>query len=87
MVLVLLVAAPVGVASAAPAGTVTAASVLAEQPQPPNPTAPPGVNIDTEQQSENAKSKLVVGIVAVVLLGIVVVGRNSHNKRRKAAQG
>lgn len=88
VVFALLAVAPAAVVSAAPAGALNSASVVAAQPPPaPDPTAPPGVDISPEQESDRAKDKLVIGVITVVLLGIVILGRNAHNKRRKAAEG
>ncbi len=88
----LFLAIPVApVAVAEPAGSDDAAVV-----QPPSSTAPasttqgggPG-RIDTETEADEAESrrKLVLGVTSVVLLGLVVWGRNVRRKRKKAAEG
>ncbi|PPK69749.1 hypothetical protein V5P93_006609 [Actinokineospora auranticolor] len=49
------------------------------------PTAP-GVDLQpppTEAERDKAKNKIVVGVVAVVLLGIVIYGNRVRAKRRK----
>ncbi|GLZ38582.1 hypothetical protein [Actinokineospora sp. NBRC 105648] len=46
-------------------------------------TAPSGPEIVAPQVSGDAKSKLVVGITAAVLLGIVVYGNRVRAKRKK----
>lgn len=76
-VLVVLFLLPVGAASAAPAGTVPYARQT---------TAPPGPAIDTpptEQDSNDTRQRLVIGIVAVVLLGVVILGHRTRAKRKK----
>ncbi|MBM7770114.1 hypothetical protein JOD54_000318 [Actinokineospora baliensis] len=67
----------VGTASAAP---VPGSAVLAQQ------TTAPGVEIppaQTEADADKAKNKLVVGVVAVVLLGLVIYGNRVRSKRKK----
>ncbi|MCG8919409.1 hypothetical protein L6E12_26900 [Actinokineospora sp. PR83] len=63
---------------AAPAG----ASTLA---QPPTTTAPAGPVIDAPSEADTAKSRnnLIIGAVAVVLLGIVVYGNRTRAKKKK----
>ncbi|HEU5475783.1 MAG TPA: hypothetical protein VFV67_34535 [Actinophytocola sp.] len=82
----LLVAAPTGIsvsASAAPASV-----VAVQQPTPtPNPTAPTGPNLTPEQQSDKAKQKLFIGIMAAMLLAIVIVGRSTRRRIRRKKQG
>ncbi|HKS47943.1 MAG TPA: hypothetical protein VJT49_23090 [Amycolatopsis sp.] len=77
---VVLFAAP-----AAPAASAsTSIGVVAQQA-----TAPPGPRIDPadtdKANAQKTKSKVVVGVTAVVLLGIVVWGRSIRRKRRKSA--
>ncbi|MDQ3578785.1 MAG: hypothetical protein M3443_14575 [Actinomycetota bacterium] len=76
-VVVLLGAAPAAAASA------TAEPVAA---QPPPTTAPAGPQLDqpTEEDAEKSKNKLIIGITAVVLLGVVVYGNRYRAKRRKS---
>jgi len=82
------VAVPAAVAQAAPvavsAGHFAQAGPVAEQT-----TAPPGPRIDPAENdkanAEKTKSKIVVGVLAVVLAGIVIWGRSIRKKRRKAS--
>jgi hypothetical protein len=80
-------------AVALPAGHAVAGT-LAQGAQPPAPTepvvppvtsAPPGLQLDpaeTEADAERSRSKLVVGIIAAVLLGIVILGRRARTKTK-----
>ncbi|MET0233904.1 MAG: hypothetical protein ABW224_04620 [Kibdelosporangium sp.] len=48
-------------------------------------TAPPGPTIETpptEQEGENSRQRLIIGITAVVLLGIVILGHRARAKRK-----
>ncbi|CAM3618721.1 hypothetical protein KIPE111705_17060 [Kibdelosporangium persicum] len=77
-VLVVLFCLPVGAATAAPAQLAPYAQQTA--------TAPPGPTIDTpptEQDAANSRQRLVIGIAAIVLLGIVVLGHRARRKRAK----
>jgi hypothetical protein len=68
-----------------PAGAANAANVSAPYAQQ-TATAPPGPAIDappTEQESADTRQRLVIGITAVVLLGIVVLGHRARAKRKK----
>lgn len=80
--LVVLFSLPVGAATAAPVHLAPYAQQTA--------TAPPGPSIDTpptEQEAANSRQRLVIGIAAVVLLGIVVVGHRARRKRAKKKAG
>jgi hypothetical protein len=73
---------PVGAAVAAAPSDVT---VLAQQT-----TAPPGPDITpapTTQDAATSRNKLVIGVVAVVLLGIVILGHRLRSKRQKDSGG
>ncbi|HET9141757.1 hypothetical protein [Actinophytocola sp.] len=90
VVFALLTVVPVACATSVSASaTVGPASVVAvEQPTTtPNPTAPTGPNLTPEQQSERAKQKLVIGVLAVLLLGIVIGGRTVRRRIRKKKSG
>jgi hypothetical protein len=52
-------------------------------------TAPAGPKLtpDTEADQAESKRKLILGITAVVLLGIVIWGRSVRRKKQKAAGG
>jgi hypothetical protein len=78
-VFALLLLAPVQAASAAPD-----VPIVAVQPAPPGPDIQPA---PTEQDAATAKNRLVVGIAAIVLLGIVVLGRRMRSKRTKDSGG
>ncbi|HEV2783105.1 MAG TPA: hypothetical protein VGX25_27300 [Actinophytocola sp.] len=54
------------------------------QPVPPT-TARPGPALTPGQESAKSRQKLVIGLFAAILLGIVVVGRRAHIKRLKKA--
>lgn len=75
----MLLLAPVQTVSAAPVDPIVAAQQA--PPGPDVPTAP------TEQDAATAKNRLVVGISAIVLLGIVVLGRRMRSKRKKDSGG
>lgn len=84
LVLVLGVA---GVGSVAPV-TASAEPLVAVAPYPAQGTdadSEPGPTIDpqTEADAEKDRSRLVVGISAAVLLGIVLWGRHVRKKRRQ----
>ena len=75
-----------------PAGQAIASEVAqVAQPTPtPGPgdpaatNAPPGIPLgpaQTEADVQKSKRKLVVGVIAVVLLGIVVLGRRARKKK------
>ena len=52
--------------------------------------APPGPNIPqapTIQDAAQSKDKLVIGVVAIVLLGIVIYGHRLRSKRKKDSGG
>jgi hypothetical protein len=86
--LALLVALPGGTAAMAaePAGPAVTAGAQQPTVDPP-PTAPPGPTLTPEQESAKSRQKLVIGIIAVILLAIVIVGRSARNKARKKASG
>jgi hypothetical protein len=70
---------PVAVAVTVP----HAAAPVAAQTQPPGPVLDPA---ETDKaNSEKTKNKLIAGLVAVVLLGIVIWGRRIRAKRAKKA--
>jgi hypothetical protein len=76
------VTSPAVVALAAPAPVPAAIGLVAQQT-----TAPPGPRIDPSDNAranaEKTKSKIVVGVLAVVLAAIVLWGRSIRRKRRK----
>jgi hypothetical protein len=78
-VFALLLLAPVQAVSAAPVD-----SIVAAQQAPPGPDVPAA---PTEQDAATAKNRLVVGVAAVVLLGIVILGRRMRSKRKKDSGG
>ena len=78
-VFALLLLAPVQTAVAAPVDP-----IVAVQPAPPGPDIQPA---PTEQDAASAKNRLVVGVAAVVLLGIVILGRRMRSKRQKDSGG
>ena len=48
-------------------------------------TAPAGPTIETpptEQDAADSRQRLVIGVVAVVLLGIVILGHRARSKRK-----
>ena len=71
---------------AAPQAGATAAQTGWAAQQPPTTTAPAGPTIDAPSEADSAKSRnnLVVGVVAIVLLGIVVYGNRVRAKKKKA---
>lgn len=75
-------AAPAALAVAAPAAVSVASGPVAEQT-----TTPVGPVIDPAENdranAEKTKSKIVVGVIAAVLAGIVLWGRSVRRKRRK----
>jgi hypothetical protein len=59
--------------------------VLAQQT-----TAPAGPDIPpapTTQDGANTRNKLVIGVAAAVLLGIVIIGHRARSKRQKDSGG
>jgi hypothetical protein len=78
---ILVPAAPLAAASAAPAGYSAADQPTAT----PTNTAPAGPNLNPEQAPNKSRQKVVIGVFAVVLLVIVFFGRRSKNKRKKKA--
>lgn len=80
-VLVVLFFVPVGAANATPVQPHAQLAPYAQQTA----TAPPGPTIETpptEQDAANSRQRLVIGVVAVVLLGIVILGHRARRKRR-----
>jgi hypothetical protein len=80
--LVVLFFLPVGVATAAPAQLAPYAQQTA--------TAPAGPTIapqPTEEEAASSRQRLVIGIAAVVLLGIVILGHRARRKRAKKSAG
>lgn len=81
-VLVVLFSLPLGVATAAPAQLAPYAQQTA--------TAPPGPSIapqPTAEEAASSRQRLVIGIAAVLLLGIVIVGHRARRKRAKKSAG
>jgi hypothetical protein len=78
-VFVWLVLVPAGAATAAPVGVPALA-----QPAPPGPDIPKAPTVDEAAQS---KDKLVIGVAAIVLLGIVILGHRVRSKRKKDSGG
>ncbi len=77
-------AVPAAPALAAPVSVhVTAADVVAQQTTDPGPRINPDDNSKANQ--EKTKSKIVVGVLAAVLAGIVLWGRSVRRKKRKAS--
>jgi hypothetical protein len=85
-VLVVLFFLPVGAANAVslqPHAQLGQAALLPYGQQ--TATAPAGPTIETpatEQDAANSRQRLVIGITAVVLLGIVILGHRARAKRR-----
>ncbi|MBP2322762.1 hypothetical protein JOF56_003147 [Kibdelosporangium banguiense] len=78
--LVVLFFLPVGAANAAVQPHVQLAP-FAQQTA----TAPAGPTIETpptEQDAANSRQRLVIGVIAVVLLGIVILGHRARAKRK-----
>ncbi len=53
-------------------------------------TAPAGPDIPpapTTQDGANTRNKLVIGVAAAVLLGIVIIGHRARSKRQKDSGG
>jgi hypothetical protein len=80
-----------GVAMAGPAVTpvaverMTAAdhaayAMVQGQPAPPGPDLPPA---PTTEDAANSQDRIVMGVVAVALLAIVILGRRARAKRKK----
>jgi hypothetical protein len=84
--IVVLFTIPATSAAASPAVSAVSISPVAQQA-----TAPPGPRIDpadtAKANAQKTKTKIIVGIIALVLAGIVVWGRSIRRKKRKAAQG
>jgi hypothetical protein len=81
-VFALLFVLPVGAAvAAAPSDVVAAAQPSNAPPGPDIPTAP------TTQDAATSRNKLVIGVAAVVLLGIVILGHRVRRKRKKDSGG
>lgn len=75
-------AAPSAVAVAAPTIAVTSAQpVVAQNTAPPGPVIDPADN--ARANAQKTKSKVVVGVVCAVLLGIIIYGRHIRRKRRR----
>ncbi|MEU6643804.1 hypothetical protein ABZ863_14795 [Saccharomonospora sp. NPDC046836] len=68
-----------------PAAAVAAEPVAAVAPALTQETAEPGPTLDpqTEADARKTRSRLVVGVAAAALLGIVVWGRHVRSKRKK----
>ncbi|ONI85881.1 hypothetical protein ALI144C_12280 [Actinosynnema sp. ALI-1.44] len=77
-VLVVLFFLPVGAATAAPAQLAPYAQQATTAPSGPDISPAP-----TEQDSANSRQRLVIGIAAAVLLGIVILGHRARRKRAK----
>ncbi|MCE7005862.1 hypothetical protein LWC34_23970 [Kibdelosporangium philippinense] len=81
-VLVVLFSLPVGAATAAPADLAPYAQQTA--------TAPAGPSIapqPTEEEQASQRQRLVIGIAAALLLGIVILGHRARRKRAKKNAG
>ncbi|ALG13676.1 hypothetical protein AOZ06_48545 [Kibdelosporangium phytohabitans] len=76
--LVVLFSLPSGAATAAPAGLAPYAQQTATAPAGPDITPAP-----TTEDAADSKQRLVIGIAAVVLLGIVILGHRARRKRMK----
>ncbi|WP_156754018.1 hypothetical protein [Actinokineospora pegani] len=65
-------------------GTPLAASAAAAQPAPPATTAPAGPTIDNPDEADAARSRnnLVIGAIALVLLGVVIYGNRARAKKK-----
>ncbi|HET6502328.1 MAG TPA: hypothetical protein VFG87_16355 [Amycolatopsis sp.] len=83
---VTLFTAPTATAEASTVVRAVSAGPVAQQTP-----APPGPRIDPAEtakaNAEQTKSKIIVGVIALVLAGLVVWGRSIRRKRRKAAGG
>ena len=83
----------VATVSALPAAAQTADRLVAQPSTAPSSpgatTAPAGPKLtpDTENDQAESKRKLVLGVTAVILLGIVIWGRSVRRKRKKAETG
>lgn len=85
----LVVCAPV--AQAAPAAAIPAASPVIMQAATVHEVpsqAPPGPVLDPAEtdkaNSQETKNKIIAGVIAVVLLGLVVLGRRARSKKKKS---
>nr|CTQ92975.1 hypothetical protein [Kibdelosporangium sp. MJ126-NF4] len=77
-VLVVLFSLPVGAATAAPVHPAPYAQQGGTTPSGPDIAPAP-----TEQEATDSRQRLVIGIAAVVLLGIVILGHRARAKRLK----
>lgn len=73
----LILGVPAQAGAAEPVAAAT--PVLAQEEPAPGPQLDP----QTEADARNSRSKLVVGVAAAMLLGIVVWGRHVRSKRAK----
>jgi hypothetical protein len=80
-VLVVLFFVPVGAAGAASVQPLAQLAPYAQQTA----TAPAGPTIETpptEQEAADSRQRLIIGVTAVVLLGIVILGHRARSKRK-----
>ncbi|MDS0135218.1 MULTISPECIES: hypothetical protein [unclassified Amycolatopsis] len=63
--------------------SVSSAALVPAQTQPPGPVLDPAQT--DKANSEKTRNKLVAGLIAVVLLGIVIWGRKIRSKRAKGS--
>lgn len=73
---------PAGGAAAAPVTSSAHSVALAQQPTP-GPDIPPAPTVEDGTKS---RDKLVIGVVAILLLGIVILGHRTRKKRRKESE-
>ncbi|PXY37453.1 hypothetical protein BA062_05875 [Prauserella flavalba] len=76
---VLILGVPSATASAAPA---TAQPVVAAAPALTQTEPGPVLDPQNEADARNSRNKLVVGVAAAVLLGIVIWGRHIRSKKK-----
>ncbi|RSM71336.1 hypothetical protein DL991_37335 [Amycolatopsis sp. WAC 01375] len=82
----LVVCAPVAqaVAIQAPAPVIAQAAAVHEVPR----QAPPGPVLDPAEtdkaNSQETKNKIIAGVAAAILLGLVVLGRRARSKKKKS---
>ncbi|WP_414935750.1 hypothetical protein [Amycolatopsis sp. cmx-11-51] len=82
----LVVCAPAAPSSAVPAASpvIMQAGTVHEVPS----QAPPGPVLDPAEtdkaNSQETKNKIIAGVIAVVLLGLVVFGRRARSKKKKS---
>jgi len=85
---VLFTASPALAAPVRPVAVTVTVAHAAAVPAPVQ-TQPPGPVLDPAQtdkaNSEKTKNKLIAGLIAVVLLGIVIWGRKIRSKRAKGS--